>query len=190
MSSRGFQLIENYIYFYHLDKYCVVPVYPERISDTILANFSQTTALGRSAPIFTYNSSGPRSITFNFALHRDLMSDIDMVGNNFNLPDNSDIIEELVHSIQAIALPKYNATAKSVNPPMIAVRIGNEVYIKGVVTGAVSVEYSGPIIRDRLYAVCNLSFTVSEVDPYDAEAVRSIGSFRGLSKTVENKVWG
>ena len=190
MNSKGFQLIENYIYFYHLGKYCVIPVYPDSLSDSISATFSSTTALGRSAPIYTYAGSGPRTVTFNFSLHRDLMSDIDLVGNNFDLPDNADIIEELVNSIQAIALPKYNAIAKSVNPPMVAVRIGNEVYIKGVVTGSVNVQYSGPIINDRKYAVCNISFSVSEVDPYDAEAVTSIGSFRGLSKTVESAIWG
>ena len=76
-----------------------------------------------------------------------------------------------------------------VNPPMVAIRFGNEIYIKGIVNGSVSVEYSGPILPNNKYALVNISFTVTEVDPYDAETVAVSGSFRGLNKTLERRLY-
>jgi hypothetical protein len=36
-------------------------------------------------------------------------------------------------------LPKYDYGNKMINPPMVAVRFGNEFFIKGVVQGGVTV---------------------------------------------------
>ena len=58
-----------------------------------------------------------------------------------------------------------------VDPPLVAVKVGNEVYIKGVINGQVQVSYSGPIMAgkyDDKYAIVTVAFTVFEVDPYDA----------------------
>ena len=82
-----------------------------------------------------------------------------------------DYIDFLVKQLQTIALPKYSATDKMVDPPMIALRFGNEIYIKGVVQGGVTVNYSGPILNNSKYAIVEVSFQVHEVDPYDAESV-------------------
>lgn len=180
-------LVENYIYFYHLDTYCVLPQFPESINDSTSVNFNSSEILGRSAPIYTFSSSGPRSVTFTFNLHRELLSNIDITPNSFGLEDNEKIIEELVNTIQAAALPKYTSTSKMINPPIVAVRIGDQIYIKGVISGSVSVTYSLPIV-DNKYSRCEISFTVNEIDPYDAESVRTIGSFRGLSKDIEKRV--
>ena len=178
------KLIENYIYFYNIDKYCVLPQYPETLSDSMAANFNPSTILGRSAPIYTYTGSGPRSIQFNFTLHRDLMTDINLAENSLGIDENTDVIEELIKTIEAAALPKYVNASKAVNPPIVAVRIGDEIYIKGVVQGSVSKTFSGPII-DNKYAICQLQFTVNEIDPYDAEVVKTIGGSRGLDAGVE-----
>ena len=178
------KLIENYIYFYNIDKYCVLPQYPESLSDQMSATFNQSTILGRSAPIYTYTGSGPRSITFSFTLHRDLMTDVNLAENSLGIEEGSDVIEELIKTIEAAALPRYVNASKAVNPPVVAVRIGDEIYIKGVVQGSVQKTFSGPII-DNKYAVCQLQFTVNEIDPYDAEIVKTIGGFRGLDIGVE-----
>lgn len=180
-------LIENYIYFYHIQKFCVIPQWPDNISDSISASFSSTNILGRSAPIYTYSNSGPRTVSFNFKLHRDMMTNINITPNSFGLENNSQIVEELVRTIQTVALPKYTQVTKVINPPIVAVRIGDEIYVKGVVKGGVSINYSGPII-DNKYSVCDISFSVEEMDPYDAEGVASVGSFRGLNKSLERRI--
>ena len=76
-----------------------------------------------------------------------------------------------------------------VDPPMIAVRFGNELYVKGIVNGGINVSYSGPIGRDNKYKLVNISFQVSEVDPYDALTVQIGGSFRGLNRTLERRIY-
>ena len=35
----------------------------------------------------------------------------------------------------------------------------------------------------------DVSFTVNEVDPYDAETVAMVGSFRGLNASLERNLW-
>lgn len=64
-----------------------------------------------------------------------------------------------------------------IDPPMASLRIGPEIYIKGVV-GRVGVDYSGSINRNDKYTLFNISFDITEVQPYDAFEVLSIGSYR------------
>jgi hypothetical protein len=184
-------MIDNYIYLYHTDTLIAIPTYPETISDAMAASFNQTTPLSRSAPIFSYANSGPRGFTVNLALHRDLMNGINVSTSNLNLEDLSkeDYVDILVKQIQAIALPRYAAAQKMVNPPMIAVRFGVDVFCKGVVTGGVTVTYSGPILRNDKYAQVNIDFAISEVDPYDAESVMNLGSYRGINQDLERRIW-
>lgn len=186
------KLIENYIYFQHLGdngKYCILPQFPESLTDSTSASFNTTTILGRSAPIYTYTGSGPRTVTFDFVLHRDMMNDINIANNSFGLSEDDDVLEELIRTIESAALPKYVNVTKAVNPPVIAVRIGDEIYIKGVVRGSVQKTFSGPII-DNKYAVCKITFTVDEIDPYDAESARTIGGLRGMKSTLDRPAVG
>lgn len=179
----------NYIYLYHLDEIINLPTYPESITDTLQSNFAQTNALARSAPVFTYSNSGPRSITFQFNLHRDLMDEVNAHGlSNATTEVGEDYIDAMIRKIQAIALPKYVVASKSVIPPMVAVRIGagEDIFIKGVVQGGVTVGYSGPILSNGQYAQVSIAFTVYEVDPYDAETVMELGSFRGITSAFKN----
>lgn len=184
MSDRPFTLIENYIYLYHVDKFILLPSYPETIQDQLSASFTQTNALARSAPIFTYSNSGPRTVQVSLILHREMMSQINYTVSNLNLNNLSELDEDqlgievgddyvdfLIKQIQAIALPKYSAGIKMVNPPLVALRFGNDIYIKGVVNGGVTVTYSGPILQNDKYAVAEISFSISEVDPYDADSI-------------------
>lgn len=183
------QLIENYIYLYHTDQFILLPTYPESISDSLGANFQATQPLARSAPIYSYISSGPRSMRISLHLHRDMMWDLNYGVSNLNLEIGEDYIDTLIKQIQAIALPKYAASTKMVNPPMVAIRFGNEIYLKGIINGGITVDYSGPIGSDNKYKDINISFDLHEVEPYDASSVQIGGSFRGLSRTLERRLF-
>lgn len=184
-----FNMIENYIYLYHLDKFIVLPTYPETVSDHLDATFSQTSPLSRSAPIFAYSHSGPRTVQVRLSLHREMMTEINYKVSNINVELGDDYVDTLAKQIQAVALPRYSTSAKMVNPPLIALRFGNEIYIKGVVQGGINLEYSGPILSNNKYALVNISFNVVEVDPYDADSILSVGSFRGINRTLERNLY-
>lgn len=193
------KLIENYIYFYHLDKFCLIPQYPVQITDSNSASFEQTNILGRSSPLYSYSHSGPRTVGFTLTLHRDMLTDVSITKNNFGFEPGQQyqIVEELINTLQASVLPKYEDATKMVNPPIVAVRFGDNVYIKGVITGGISTTYSGPIVeygegdeRKSLYSIVSINLTISEYDPYDAEQIRTLGSYRGLDTTVQGKLNG
>ena len=185
----AYNMIENYIYLYHVQQFIVIPTYPESLTDTLNVEFTSSTPMSRSAPIYSYSNSGPRSISVKLDLHRDLMTLVNRDVSNVPVSVSEDYIDVLIKQIQAIALPVYGATEKMVNPPMVAVRFGNDIFIKGVVTGAVGVDYMLPILDSNKYAHVAVSFTVSEVDPYDAQQVMTSGSFRGFDSSLERNIW-
>ena len=169
-----YQPINNYIYLYHINKVILLPNWPDNLMDSSSASFASSTPLGRSAPIFSYSNSGPRSISFQFELHREMLDQV----NGYQPGSSMNLVDELAREIQAAVLPNYAASQKMVDPPMVACRVGNEIYIKGIINGQVSVSYSDPILYNDKYAVVTIGFTVTEVDPYDAETVAQIGSYR------------
>ena len=185
----AYNMIENYIYLYHLQKFIVIPTYPEALTDTLGVEFSSSTPMSRSAPIYSYSKSGPRTMMIKLDLHRDLMVQVNKDVSTINVTPSEDYIDILIKEIQAIALPVYGASEKMVNPPIIACRFGNDIFIKGVVTGSVGVDYMLPIIEGDKYAHVAVSFTVSEIDPYDANQVASSGSFRGFDSSLERNIW-
>ena len=164
----------NYIYLYHIDQLIWLPSYPDNMTDSSSANFQSNLPLGRSAPIWSYTGSGPRSINFQFELHREMLDQF----NNRQPGMSTDTVDELIKNIQAAVLPNYASSEKMIDPPLVACRVGNEIYIKGIINGQVSVGYSGPILYNDKYAVVTIGFQITEVDPYDAETVRQVGSFR------------
>ena len=187
------QFVTNYIYLYHTDKFIIIPEYPETITDNMGSSFNQTTALSRSAPVFTYANSGPRSVTFSLELHRDMVNDLNITAGNTNLKSNvvsqtDDYVDILIKELQSIALPRYNVNNRAVIPPRVAVRFGNELFISGVVNTTVQCTYSKPILSNGKYAKVTISFAVSEYDPYDATSVSQLGSFRGI--TSANNIFG
>lgn len=184
-----YELIQNYIYMYHTKTFILIPQYPESTTDSMSANFSSTPVLSRSAPIFAYSNSGPRTLQVSLSLHRDMMNMFNLNVSNLKLKVGEDYIDTLVNQIQAIALPSYTDASKMVNPPIIALRFGNDIFIKGVVQGGVSVTRKPPILQDNKYALIDISFNVSEIEPYDAQTVMQNGSFRGLNTTLESNVW-
>lgn len=179
-------LPDCYIYISHLDvpeesKYWQLPGYPEKVTDQMNSSFQENTALGRSAPVYTFSHSGPRSIQISLSFHRDMFEEMP---SNVIPRDGEDKSDSFIHALQAIAVPKYNLSNKAIEPPLVAIRLGREVFIKGIVSGGVTVTYGKPILSNEKYAIVDVSFTVSEVDPYDASTVFKNGSFRGLTATL------
>lgn len=109
--------------------------------------------------------------------------------SNLNVELGDDYVDTIIKNLQACALPSYKAASKMVNPPAVAVRFGNEIFIKGIVQGGVTVTYKLPLLENNKYALVDIGFQVIETDPYDAESVAQNGSFRGLDKTIERRLY-
>lgn len=190
MEQTKYQMIDNYIYLYHTDTLIIVPQYSaSTISDTMSVSFTPNTPLSRSAPIYSYTGSGPRSLQVTFQLHRDMMQQINVKNTKTKVELGEDYVDKMIKEVQAAALPAYAVSQKMVNPPLIALRLGDDIFIKGIVSGGVTVTYDTPILSNGKYATVTIGFTVNEVDPYDAESVMKYGSFRGLSTSLERRVW-
>lgn len=189
MLNRIFTMLDNYIYLYHTDTFIVIPAYPENFTDSMRVEYSQETPLMRSAPIFSYSSSGPRQLDVNIPMHREMMQQINYGVSNANVAMHDDYVDELIKQIQAAALPTYASSSKMVDPPLVAIRFGNEIFCKGVISGDVRVTYDVPVLQNGKYAQVSLGFTIMEVDPYDALTVQKTGSFRGLDTSLERRLW-
>lgn len=189
MVNKIFNMIDNYIYLYHTDTFIIIPAYPESFSDSLGVQFSPETPLMRSAPIFSYSSSGPRQIRVELKMHREMMYQINYGVSNANVNLNDDYVDTLIKEIQAAVLPTYSTVNKMVDPPLVAIRFGNDIFCKGVITGDVSTTYDLPVLQNGKYAQVGFSFTMLEVDPYDANLVSKVGSFRGLDTSLERRLW-
>lgn len=190
-------MIENYLYIYHVGynkntgetgQFVVLPTYPESIQDSLASSFQSSTPLARSAPIFSYANSGPRSMQITLAFHRDMMTEINYGVSNLNVELGDDYVDTIIKLLQACALPSYKTASKMVDPPMVALRFGNEIFIKGIINSGVTVTYKLPILDNNKYSQVEIGFTVTETDPYDAETVAKVGSFRGMSNTLEKRL--
>ena len=182
-------LPDNYIYISHLSEdgeYLILPNYPDTLTDSMGSTFASENALSRSAPVFAYSYSGPRTVDINLQLHRDLMNDVNLKASNIKLELDEDYVDTLIKKLQSIAVPSYNVTNKAVEPPTVAVRLGNEVFIRGIVNGDIGVTYAKPILVNNKYAQVTVTFRVTETDPYDATTIAKNGSFRGLTQAFKH----
>ena len=181
-----FNMIENYLYLYHIDKFIILPSYPETIQDNTDITYNTATPLSRSAPIYSYSHSGPRSMQISLDLHRDLFNQVNWQNSSFSdiVEMGDDYIDTLIKLIQAAALPAYAVSQKMVDPPIVALRLGSDIFIKGVINGSVGVTYGLPILNNNKYAKVGINFKVDEIDPYDAQQVAKIGSYRGLNTSL------
>ena len=187
---------ECYIFLHHVKNIkgtdgalILLPSYADSVNDSIQVSFASSNPLSRSAPIYSYTGSGPRVIQVNFDLHRDMMWQLNYKQSNLpiNGTDGDDYVDIMAREIQAAALPTYNATQKMVNPPLVSLRLGNDIFIKGVVNGNVGVSYGYPILESKKYAVVKIDFSVLEVTPFSADDVIKMGSFRGISRTLSDR---
>lgn len=181
-------LTNNYIYISHLDdgyKYWRLPTEPDSISDSMGSTFQATSALGRSAPIYTYSGSGPRDVQITLNMHRDMMDDINVGNVSPTFKSGDDYVDSLIKALQSISLPRYTEKGNIVEPPIVAVRFGNEIFVRGIVDTGINVTYAKPILDNDKYAQVTVSFNIKEIDPYDAPTVFKQGSFRGLVATMK-----
>ena len=196
-SSSKFNMIENYLYIYHIGynqetgqtgQFVILPTYPETITDTLNSSFAETSPLSRSAPIFSYQSSGPRKVSLELKFHRDTMTQINYGKSTLKVELGDDYVDTIIKNLQACALPSYKTALKMIDPPMVAVRFGNEIFIKGIINGGVNVSYSLPLLDNNKYAQVSIQFEITEIDPYDAETISQVGSFRGIDKSIEKRL--
>lgn len=171
---------ENQIVLHHINKIFTIPVDPDSISDSMGVSFAESTPLSRSAPIYSYQNSGPRTVQVSFTLHRDLMREFNPGYSN---PGSSkDPIDDLIDNLDALVLPDYNSASKIVNPPLVSLKLRDEIYIKGVVTGSVGVTYNLPLLNyggknapKYKYAMVTFSFGVAETTPFSASILPAAG---------------
>lgn len=177
--------IENYIYMYHLQEFIVLPSFVDSVQENFQINWSPQTILGRSAPIYSFQSAGPRTLQVTFTLHRDMMWQINHGVSTAQLSLGDDYVDTLIKDLQACVLPDYDGTSKAVNPPIIAMRIGNDIFIKGIITGSLGYTWNYPILENGKYSNLSIGFSVTEIDPYDARLVRKVGSYRNVSTDLD-----
>jgi len=191
------QLIENYVYLVHIDKFYILPTYPESITDTKSANFQATSPLFRTSPIQTYTGSGPRALNVVLDLHRDMMNAFNVTNESLRVAGmdveiGDDYVDMLVKDLQAITLPKFSNSERMVKPPQVIIRFGNDIYIQGVVSG-LNTTLSGAIMDDNKYSEIGINFSVTEVTPFDADTIRQVGMFAEtgtlLRRTLESPRW-
>ena len=177
-------MIDNYLYMYHTDTLVVLPLYPEQIQDSMTVEYADNKPLSRTAPIYSYVSSGPRTFQVELPLHRDMMNQVntEMSVYRTSVPElhESDYVDIMIKQLQACALPVYAASEKMVNPPLVAIRFGNDIFCKGVINGPVSVTYSGPILANHKYGLVTVSFSYPRYYPYHRYQIHQFRSYQML----------
>lgn len=128
-----------------------LPCYPEEIEDSRKANYTtMPNLLYTYEPWYVYESSGPRSNSYRITFHRDMWS-----GDHTDGKAN-----ELVRFFEANCYPDYKGAA--VNIPTVTLYIKGKPLVSGIME-SVSTNWSGPILSDGFYAVCELSFVITEI---------------------------
>lgn len=127
------------------------PVYPEEISDSRAATYTEMPdLLYQYEPWNVYQSSGPRENTYTFHMHRDMWTGDHRDGK----------CNDLIRFCEACCYPQYNGSA--VNTTSVTLYIKGQALIAGVIK-TVETKWSGPIGLDGFYLECELSITIMEV---------------------------
>ena len=185
-------LIENYIYLYHLGQYIILPDFPDKVNDQQQPMWQSTSPLLRTAPIQSYTGNDARKIIWQGTWHRDMMNDLNATNYSgivdaAGFSSDEDYVDRAIKLLQAAQLPVYGGANRMVSPPIVAMRIGNEIYIKGVLE-ACGITYNLPMLRNGKYASIDVALTVKETEPFDAEMIAQLGSFR-TSKTLNRNIY-
>lgn len=128
------------------------PVYPEELEDRRSASYTtMPEIIYQYEPWQVYQSSGPRSSTYNFEIHRQMWS-----GNEGDGRAN-----ELIRFCQSFLFPTYSGSA--VNTHLATLYIAGKAFISGIITD-VTVTWDGPISSvDNFYLHFKISLTFTEV---------------------------
>lgn len=181
---------ENQLMLHHIGKIFTIPVDPDAISDSMNVSFAQSSPLSRSAPIYSYQNSGPRTVQVSFTVHRDLMREFNP---EYAAAGMKDPIDDLIDNLDAIALPDYDASNKIVNPPLVSLKLRDEIYIKGVVAGSVGTTFNLPLLNygtsnapSYKYAMVTFTFGVVETTPFSASILPKAGGKYRTGTTSKN----
>ena len=129
------------------------PVYPTDISDGVKANYdTMPEMLYQYEPWQIYKSSGPRTVSMSFDMHRDMWTG-----------DHRDgLCNKLIRFCEAACYPRYNGAA--VNTAISTLYIHGKPFISGIITD-VSPKWdtSSPLGLDNWYLHVTLTITFTEV---------------------------
>lgn len=129
------------------------PVYPEEFEDAVRANYeTMPETLYQYEPWQVYKSSGPRSNTYTFKMHRDMWTGDHRDGK----------CSELIRFCQANCYPMFKGAA--VQTATVTLYIAGKALISGIMTD-VKTKFDGPIGLDDYPLMCTLDITITEVSP-------------------------
>ena len=159
-----------------------MPCWPENVQDGAQADYDTPAVLGRSAPYVIYTKTGERTIEFTFKLHREMLDTPvailteDIIKNPNSVASRANEIDKIVRLIESAVYPDYDGTVAAVRTQ---VKIGNSIYISGVMTSQ-STNWYGPIGSDYKYKQCDITFSVLEVtnSPKSSTDIAQIGGWR------------
>ena len=141
------------------------PVYPEELEDRRSSSYTtMPDLLYQYEPWQVYQSSGPRSGTYTFEMHRQMWT-----GNESDGKAN-----ELIRICQSFLYPTYSGSAVNAHPATLY--IGGSSFISGIITDA-PVNWDGPISSiDKFYLHFRISLTFTEVSTQalNNEVVRNL----------------
>lgn len=140
------------------------PVYPEELSDSRKATYStMPDMLYQYEPWYIYESSGPRTNTYTFNMHRHLWT-----GDHTDGKAN-----ELIRFCESNCYPRYSGAA--VIPPTVTLYFAGKPLISGILE-QVDVDWDGPLADDGWYLHFKLTLTISEIakEPLNYDSVRNI----------------
>lgn len=141
------------------------PVYPEQYEDERHANYdTMPELLYQYEPWQVYKSSGPRSNTYTFKMHRDMFTGDHRDGK----------CNELIRFCEANCYPYYSGSV--VQTSTVTLYIAGKPLITGILTSAKS-SYSGPIGLDKfpLYVELNLTITEVSAEPLNYYSIKRKG---------------
>lgn len=128
-----------------------LPVYPEDWDDERTANYdTMPDMLYQYEPWQVYKSSGPRSNSYTFKMHRDMWSGDHRDGKCM----------ELIRFCEANCYPIFSGAV--VQTPIVTLYIAGQVLISGILTSA-KTKYSGPIGLDNVPLYVELTLVITEV---------------------------
>lgn len=127
------------------------PVYPEEMQDGRVANYTtMPDMLYQYEPWYLYESSGPRSNTYTFNMHRDMFTGDHRDGR----------ANELIRFCEANCFPNYSGAA--VVTPTVTLYIMGQPLISGILTEC-RTKWDGPIGLDGWYLHFTLELTITEI---------------------------
>lgn len=165
-----------------------IPEWPDSIADKVESNFNSTNALSRTAPVFSYINSGPRSVTVVLTLQRGMMDEANENKCNVKPGEDQDYVDLFVSKLQSVAYPNFHSSSKEIEPPQVIVCFGEQLQIEGIINSGISVEYEKPLLENGKYSTVNISFTVYEIHPEDALTKSEIGSLGEIPSTMRDLI--